>query len=215
MFKGFRRLATILTLLLLATSYAIAGEKDFSIVVLPDPQHYASKYHKVGMAQTEWIAEQANKLQIKFVVSVGDNVDHGYLDKEFKQSVSFMDKLNGVVPYGVATGNHDLRDSKKDSYTSRKFLNYYGPQKFKKYPWYGGASPSGFSSYQTFSGGGMKFLALELDVAAPKAEIAWANAVMVEHPDLPVILTTHQMRSGLNSRCLTKALLGRGYAWRY
>ena len=184
---------SLLALLALVASRVNAESKDFSIVVLPDPQHYASKYLKVGAAQTEWIAENAQKLQIKFVISVGDNVDHGWKDAEFKHSVSFMDKLNNVVPYGVAVGNHDLLDGKKKSYKSLKFLDYYGPQRFKKYPWYGGASPSGFSSYQTFSGGGMKFLALELTVAAPKPEIEWAKKVMAEHPDLPVILTTHQM----------------------
>ena len=188
-----RRSLAILTLLLLAASRVIAGEKDFSIVVLPDPQYYAAKYTKIGMAQTEWIRENVEKLQIKFVVTVGDDVDAGYSDRQFKNSVSFMDKLNGVVPYGVACGNHDLMDGKKGSFTSRKFVDYYGPQRFKKYPWYGGASPSGFSSYQTFSGGGYKFLALELAVAAPKVEIQWAKKVMAEHADLPVILTTHQM----------------------
>ena len=84
-------------------------------------------------------------------------------------------------------------------------MDYYGPHKFKKYPWYGGASPSGFSSYQTFSGGGYKFLAMEVTVDAPKAEIEWAKKVMAEHPDLPVILTTHQM---LNP----KGQLGKGTA---
>lgn len=195
----------LLALLALVAGRVYAESKDFSIVVLPDPQHYASKYTKVGMAQTEWVCQNVEKLQIKFVVSVGDNVDHGYLDREFKNSISFMDKLNGVVPYGVATGNHDLLDGKKKSYTSRKFLDYYGPQRFKKFPWYGGASPTGFSSYQIFPGGGMKFLALELTVAAPKAEIEWAKKVMAEHPDLPVILTTHQM---LNP----KTQLGKGTA---
>jgi predicted MPP superfamily phosphohydrolase len=205
MLARIRRLAAILTLLLLAASHVAAGDKDFSIVVLPDPQHYASKYHSVGMAQTEWIAERANKLPIKFVVSVGDNVDHGWKGSEFKQSVAFMDKLKGAVPYGVACGNHDLLDGKKKSYTSQKFVDYYGPHNFKKYPWYGGASPSGFSSYQTFSGGGIKFLALEVTVAAPKEEIVWAKKVMGDHPDLPVILTTHQM---LNP----KGELGKGTA---
>ena len=195
----------LLALLALVAGNVNAESKDFSIVVLPDPQHYASKYTKVGMAQTEWIAENAQKLQIKFVVSVGDNVDHGWIDAEFKHSVAFMDKLNNVVPYGVAVGNHDLLDGKKKSYKSLKFLDYYGPQRFKKYPWYGGASPSGFSSYQTFSAGGMKFLALELTVAAPKSEIEWAKRVIAEHPDLPVILTTHQMLD-------PKARLGKGTA---
>ena len=195
----------LLALLALVAGRVYAEAKDFSIVVLPDPQHYASKYLKVGAAQTEWIAENAQKLQIKFVISVGDNVDHGWKDSEFKQSVSFMDKLNDVVPYGVACGNHDLMDGKKKSYTSRKFLDYDGPQRFKKFPWYRGASPSGFSSYQIFSGGGQKFLALEVTVAAPKVEIEWAKTVMAEHPDLPVILTTHQMLD-------PKARLGKGTA---
>ena len=195
----------LMLLAILALLVGRAESKDFSIVVLPDPQHYASKYHKVGMAQTEWIADNAQKLQIKFVISVGDNVDHGWIDAEFKQSVSFMDKLNNVVPYGVAAGNHDLMDGKKKSYTSHKFLDYYGPQRFKKYPWYGGASPSGFSSCQTFSGGGYKFLAIELTVSSPKAEIQWATKVMADNPGMPVILTTHQMLS-------PKAELGKGTA---
>ena len=104
-----------------------------------------------------------------------------------------MDKLDGVVPYGVACGNHDLKDGKKGGNSSRKFIEYYGPQHFKKHSWYGGASESGFSSYQTFSGGGYKFIALELAVAAPKAEIAWAKKIIAANPGTPVILTTHQM----------------------
>ncbi len=180
-------------LLLLEASRTSAQGKDFSIVVLPDPQHYASKHFKVGLAQTEWICQNAEKFQIKFVVSVGDNVDSGWLDTEFKRSVSFMDKLKGVVPYGVACGNHDLLDGKEGTHTSLKFVDYYGPQRFKKYSWYCGASESGFSSCQIFEGGGCKFLAIELAVSAPKAEISWAKEVIAEHPDLPVILTTHQM----------------------
>ena len=205
----------LLALLLLATSPVIAGEKDFSIVVLPDPQHYASKYTKVGLAQTEWISKQADKLQIKFVVTVGDNVDAGYVDKQFRNSIRFMDKLNKVVPFGVACGNHDLKDGpkkdgQKSGYTSKKFVEYYGPQRFQEYPWYGGASPSGFSSYQTFTGGGIKFLALELTVAAPKEEINWAKKVMAEHPDLPVILTTHQMLNPEGKIPKSKAASGPG-----
>ena len=155
-FKGIRRLATILALLLLAAGYVHAGEKDFSIVVLPDPQHYASKYHDVGMAQTEWICEQARQAPDQVRRQRGRQRRSRLKDARVQNLVSFMDKLNGVVPYGVACGNHDLMDGKKGSYTSHKFVDYYGPHQFKKYPWYGGASPSGFSSYQTFSGGGMQ-----------------------------------------------------------
>jgi hypothetical protein len=200
------RIAALLAMILfLGASRGYAAGQDFSVVVLPDPQHYASKYTKIGIAQTKWICQNREKLHIDFVVSVGDNVDSGYKDAEFKRSVRFMKKLNGVVPYGVACGNHDLKDGKKGSYTSRKFVDYYGPQRFKKFSWYGGASPSGFSSFQTFSGGGLKFLAIELAVAATKAEIEWARKVMADHSGTPVILTTHQMLG-------PKGKLGKGTA---
>jgi len=195
----------LVALLFLCAGQVWADGKDFSIVVLPDPQFYAAEFTDVGLAQTEWIAKNIEKLQIKFVVTVGDNVDAGYKDEQFKNSIRFMNKLNGVVPYGMACGNHDLKDGKKDSYTSRKFVDYYGPQHFKKYPWYGGASESGFSSYQFFSGGGYRFLALELTVSAPKSEVKWARKVIADNPNIPVILTTHQMLS-------PKAEMGKGPA---
>lgn len=192
--KRIWRIGLVLpALLVLFAGNAYAQPTDFSIVVLPDPQFYAAKFTKVGLAQTEWICQNVAKLQIKFVVTTGDNVDVGYIDAQFKNSTHFMDKLDDVVPYGLACGNHDLKDSKKGSYTSRKFVDYYGPQRFKKCAWYGGASPSGFSSYQTFSGGGSKFIAIELAVAAPKAEVQWAKKVIADNPAMPVILTTHQM----------------------
>jgi hypothetical protein len=191
--RALRTGLTLLALLLLLAGRIYAQSEDFSIVVLPDPQFYAATYTKVGLAQTEWICQNVAKLQIKFVVTVGDNVDAGYIDQQFRNSIRFMDKLNDVVPYGVACGNHDLLDGKKDSFTSHKFVDYYGPQRFKKYAWYGGASPSGFSSYQTFSGGGYQFIALELTVAAPKAEVQWAKTVIADNPGMPVLLTTHQM----------------------
>jgi hypothetical protein len=186
------RIGLVLLGLLLLGSGRANGE-DFSIVVLPDPQFYAATFPDVGLAQTEWICKNKEKLQIKFVVTVGDNVDAGDSDCQFKNSRRFMDHLENVVPYGLACGNHDLKDGTKGSYTSHKFIDYYGPQRFKKHAWYGGASESGFSSYQVFSGGGYTFLALELTVAAPKAEVQWAKKVLADNPHIPVILTTHQM----------------------
>jgi hypothetical protein len=203
--RQFLRSGLLFLILILGVSGVWAENKDFSVVVLPDPQFYAAKYPKIGMAQTEWICRNAEKLQIKFVVTVGDNVDAGYVDAQFKNSRQFMDKLDGIVPYGVACGNHDLKASKEDGYTSQKFVEYYGPQRFKTFSWYGGASESGFSSYQIFSGGGYKFLAMELTVAAPKTEVAWARKVIADNPSTPVILTTHQMLD-------PKAAFGKGPA---
>jgi hypothetical protein len=94
----------LLALLLLFAGHACAESNDFSIVVLPDPQFYAAKYTKEGLAQTEWICQNVAKLQIKFVVTVGDNVDAGFIDAQFKNSTLFMNKLNDVVAYRYHSG---------------------------------------------------------------------------------------------------------------
>ena len=56
--KRFWKTGLLLALLALVAGRVYAESKDFSIVVLPDPQHYASKYHEGGMAQTEWICRE-------------------------------------------------------------------------------------------------------------------------------------------------------------
>jgi len=184
--------AAILGSVLLGTGAgACTPTRDFSIVVIPDPQHYASRFPAIGMAQAQWIRSNVDKLQIKFVSCVGDNVDDGASDAEWKQSADSMHQLDGAVPFGVACGNHDLMDG-KGGFTSRKFLDHYGPDRFKKYKWYGGASASGLSSCQRFSGGGYNFLAIALTVNPSADEIAWVRKVMDSSAKVPVILTTHQ-----------------------
>ena len=168
-----------------------AATRDFSVVVIPDPQHYASRFPDLGLAQIQWIRSHVDELQIRFVSSVGDQVDDGTSDVQWKQSADFMHQLDGVVPFGVAFGNHDIQDA-KGGFTGRKFLDSFGPERFKKYKWYGGASVSGRSSYQEFFGGGYRFLALALAVDPSAEEIAWARRVIAADPWAPVILTTHQ-----------------------
>ena len=189
------RLAIVAALLGVVLLWTGAGggvaTRDFSVVVIPDPQHYASHFPAIGIAQTQWIRGNVAKLRIQFVTCVGDCIDDGASDAQWKQSTEFMHQLDDVVPFGVACGNHDLMDG-KGGFTSRKFLDHYGLQRFKKYKWYGGASASGFSSCQRFSGGGYNFLAIALRVDPSVEEIAWAKKVMAANAKMPVILTTHQ-----------------------
>ncbi|MCP6769812.1 hypothetical protein NL529_33700, partial [Klebsiella pneumoniae] len=56
-FLPAHRIVLSLVLLVLLAPFARGAENDFSIVALPDPQHYASKYPQAGLAQTAWIKE--------------------------------------------------------------------------------------------------------------------------------------------------------------
>ena len=118
--------------LLLFSGFAKAGEmEEFSIVVLPDTQVYAQAYPKHFYTQTQWVADQAEVLNIKYVIHLGD-ITESNIPIEWDVSRRAMDTLNGTVPYALALGNHDYGDG---GYSNNRntFFNdaaYYGPGTF-------------------------------------------------------------------------------------
>ena len=90
------------------------GDDSFTIVLLPDTQHYVEegKYSKnleCFESQIQWIIENKMKLNIVFVSHVGDIVQHHDIEDEFLRASNVMRKLDGVVPYGFCAGNHDMQ----------------------------------------------------------------------------------------------------------
>ena len=128
------------------------------------------------------------------------------------RAVSILSRAG--IPFGMVPGNHDY-----DNYSwwsedggpgasrplagGRAWRFYFGPDSphFADKPWYGGASPNGLNSWQTFEGDRRRFLHLSLEMDPPKAALDWAQAVVDAHPNLPVIITTHEwLRPGQASR---------------
>lgn len=167
----------------------------FTVVGLPDTQNYSEFYPEIYHRQTSWIAEQRRARNIRFVSHYGDVVNHADRLNEWavaKSAMRTLDRIN--IPYGVAAGNHDVHASggAGEPYIPQNYLDNFGPQNFQGRSWYGGASPSGMSNYQTFSGGGKDFLAFHLTVDTPVDELVWAQGVINRNPDKAVMVTTHR-----------------------
>src|SRR5688572_13364192 len=79
----------------------------WSIVVLPDTQYYARSYPESFAAQTAWIRDQADALDLQFVLHVGDITD-GNSQAQWQVARDAFDTIEGEVPYVLAPGNHDL-----------------------------------------------------------------------------------------------------------
>jgi hypothetical protein len=170
--------------------------QTFTVVALPDTQKYSENnptpdypggLAPIFSAQTQWIADNAATLDIRFVTHLGDFVEHGDQVSEWGVAQSAMTILdNAAVPYGTCLGNHDL-DPGPTSY-----LDNFGAQHYQGEPWYGGASPTGRSNYQTFSVGQMDFLFLHLSVDTPAPELQWAQGVLDQNLDKAVVVSTHR-----------------------
>lgn len=166
--------------------------QEFSLIVLPDTQIYAQSFPETFCAQTEWIVEHKQTLNIQFVSQLGDIVNSGAEDPEqWKVASDCMAKLEGHVPYGIIPGNHDV-DVIGDPYpTFKSYTTAFPLQRFYLYPWYRGDYLGNRNSYQTIHAGGQDWLFLNLEVDPTDDVLAWADKILKEHPNKKVILTTH------------------------
>jgi hypothetical protein len=166
---------------------------SFTLVVLPDTQGYTNErfahhYH----AQTQWIADNAQKYNIKNVLHLGDVTDNN-LCPQWEIARAAMKRLDGVVPYAIATGNHD-HGPRGNCATRETLLNEYFPfAESARWPTFGGAMEDGAleNTYHLLEAGEQRLLILALEWGPRRQAVEWANRVVADHPDHRVILITH------------------------
>ena len=188
------RIFLIVSAFLLLAPFAFAVGDSFSIIVLPDTQKYSKTYPEIFISQTEWIAENADELNIVFVSHEGDIVDNWNKEEEWKNADESLSVLDGVVPYGVLPGNHDLVLGNGPDF----FNQYFSPARFSQNPWFGGSFPEGKNNnnFQLFSGAGRDFVILHLGFCPSDEAIVWAKSVLKSNFERNAIITTHGYLNG-------------------
>jgi hypothetical protein len=181
----------------------------FTLAVLPDTQFYSRysadqfmpRYGSDPFAvQTQWLADNAEALDIPFVTHLGDVVDRVGVENEWKAADAAMSTLDDAkVPYSILAGNHDVRDSTDtlfdDQYdlANEPFLQWFGANRAQNVSTFEGSDPTGFNQYHIFEADGQQYMVLALSWRASDATLQWANDVMAAHPTVPVILTSHEV----------------------
>ncbi len=181
---------------LAADSCQTQATGDFSIVLLPDTQNYAEKFPEIYIAQTEWIKKQQKAKNIRFVIHLGDIVQHPTVEKEWLAADRAHAVLDGAVAYSMLPGNHDMDDRDTTLYNK-----YFPPKRFAKNSWYAGhEGPSNENNYCIFKAAGMKFLVLSLEYSPGPDTFKWANKVLAENAGCRAIVATHSYlnRDGRN-----------------
>jgi hypothetical protein len=166
----------------------------FTIAVLPDTQY--SYYHPPSFfdSETHWIAANAKAERIAFVLHEGDIVDSSLDRAQWAAARASMGALDGIVPYVLTVGNHDLALAARADAPRTTLINEAFPYaELENAAGFGGAYEAGHreNAFYLLPGGERTWLVLALEFSPRPAVLAWANQVLADHAELPAIVTTH------------------------
>jgi hypothetical protein len=195
-------------LFILASGTALA--QDFTIIGLPDTQYYAARKHggrpETFEAQTRWIVEQRDSLNIVFVAHFGDCVEHGdSKEREWERAERAMGLLEDPettglldgIPYGIAPGNHDQSpEGEADGLTTRLYNRYFGEARFSGRDYYGGHfGDNNDNHFELFSARDLDFIAIhmEFDESPDAPVLTWADSLLTAHADRRAIVVSHYL----------------------
>ena len=189
-------------------------EGAFTYAVIPDTQSYdgEGRHTKGGRAPgsgpttnpkfdaiVNWLADNAKKENILFVSHTGDITDMNN-DFQWRFASDAMSRLDGVVPYAISPGNHDM----KPSGDSSLFQKYFPASRYESKDWYAGTfcgftnsvgefvSGGNANTICLFGSGNEKFAVVTLECNAPDPVLEWAAKEMERYSDRHVIVATHQ-----------------------
>ena len=166
----------------------ISDASDFTIIALPDTQHYSEIYPEIFLSQTQWVVENKDALNIVFVTHLGDIVQNNdMIPAEWVAADAALNLLDGEVPYGVLPGNHDMQEGGQAKY----YQEYFPASRYENQDWWGGSFDQNKNNYQLFSAGGDDYLTLHLQFCPPFEAIDWANEIVQQYPERKVIVSTH------------------------
>ena len=195
-----------LALIIYLSSFQLSAQK-FTIIAIPDTQHYTDVPENEAnfAAQTQWIVENKDNLNIVFVTGLGDITQNGNNDSEWQiadsaysliENPSTTNLLDGI-PYGLSLGNHDMFPiGGGNTANTDKFNQYFGESRFFGRQYYGGHHGSNNdNSYQMFSASGIDFIIIhfEYDTSPEQEVLDWADALLKQHSNRRAIITTHHM----------------------
>lgn len=187
---------------------AAAAGPDFTLVTLPDTQFYSENLGgqraATYSAQTQWIVDQRESLNIAFVSHMGDMVNASKSPAEWLVAGTAMrilenpatTRLAHGIPWGGAPGNHD-QDPYGDAEGISTFDRYFGANRFAGRNYYGGHyGTDNANNYQLFSASGLDFISIHLqydkrEAASYQAVLEWADALLKAHPKRRAIVTSH------------------------
>ena len=156
----------------------------FTLAWISDTQLYSESYPAIFHSMTTWLADNAEKENIRYLLHTGDVVNNRNSDGQWKNAVEAMNRLTGKLPFLIAAGNHDVGAPTGD-------YSRFTPRFGQTEPVGGGLWEGGKGQYALLDAGGLSLLIVMMGYGTGDEGIAWTNSILAKYPDRYAILGVH------------------------
>ncbi|MDO5402118.1 MAG: metallophosphoesterase [Eubacteriales bacterium] len=167
----------------------VPKDYDFCFAWETDTQYYAEEWQSHYTNMNQWIVDNSEKLNIKYVMHTGDIVDDYDMTYEWEnadKAMSIFDKAG--LAYGVLGGNHDVAAG---AFDYENYYKYFGENRFTSQPTYGGSYKNNRGHYDLISENGQDMIVVYMSWDIYQEEIDWMNEILQKYSDRKAILCFH------------------------
>lgn len=171
------------------TGNGVPKDYDFCFAWETDTQRYTEEWPQHFMNMNRWLVDNADKWRIEYLIHTGDIIDDCDMIYQWENADKAMRILDQAgMPYGVLGGNHDVAAGlgHYDNY-----FTYFGEERFRSQPTYGGSYKNNSGHYDLVSAKGQDFIIVYMSWNVYQDEIDWINSVLQQHSDRKAILCFH------------------------
>lgn len=172
-----------------ADDIEVLEEDNFTILWTSDPQWYSFAYQDILVQQNEWVVENFERLNMKYIVHTGDFVDLPHNRDQWNFVTEQYEKWDEAgLPYGVLAGNHDV-----DGKDHTEFSEYFGEKRFNSNSWYGESYDDNRGHYDLISEGNTDFIFVYLGYGDHSEEdYEWLNDVLERYSSRIAFIALHE-----------------------
>lgn len=164
---------------------------NFTFAWMTDTQFYAQSYPDIFNTDVNYILNNKEKENIKYVIHTGDIINNSEQEYQWKNADSSLEAFDTAsMPYGVLAGNHDVVYNSVVDYSQYK--KYFGENRYKNKWWYGASYEDNKGHYDLISEDGNDFIILYMGWDIGEKEYKWMNEVLSKNKDKKAILCFHK-----------------------
>ncbi len=152
----------------------------YSFAVIGDTQYVNDRYPDKFQGIYDWILDNVDDKNIKFVFGLGDITDKSKKE-EWLRAKAGIHSLDGKVEYSIVRGNHDGIATYNSAFPWAEYKDSFD----------GSFNRTMLNTYRMLTIGKIKYLLITLDFGASDKVLTWAGELCEEYSDHNVIITTH------------------------